>query len=60
MENIDCGTLIVAVLCGIGLIQLIAWIVVMVRHPGLDNLRLDPSEAAHTRSRKGESAATRR
>lgn len=36
MEHMDLGTLIVAGLCGIGLIQLIMWIVVMIRHPGCD------------------------
>lgn len=45
MENIDLGTLIMAGLCGVGLIQAIMWIVVMIRHPGLDGLRLDLSEA---------------
>lgn len=41
MEHMDLGTLIVAGLCGIGLIQLIMWIIVMIRYPGLDDLRLD-------------------
>jgi len=48
MENMDLGVLIVAGLCGLGLIQLIMWIVVIIRHPGFDDLRLDPREAAHT------------
>ena len=44
MENMDLGALIVAGLCSIGLIQPIIWIVVMIRHPGFDELRLDLSE----------------
>lgn len=60
MENMDLGTLIAAGLCAIGLIQLIMWIVVMIRHPGFDELRLDLREAAHTRSPEGESATTTR
>lgn len=50
MENMDLGTLIVAGLCGIGLIQFIMWIVVMIRHPGCDDLRLDLFKAASPRS----------
>jgi hypothetical protein len=46
MENMDLGTLIVAGICGIGLIQLVMWIVVMIRHPGFDDLRLDLVKAA--------------
>ena len=42
----DLGTLIVAGLCGIGLIQLTMWIVLMIRHPGIDDLRLEPVKAA--------------
>lgn len=41
MENMDLGALIVAGLCGVGLIQLLMWIAVMFRHPGLSYLRLD-------------------
>lgn len=41
MENMDLGTLIVAGLCGIGLIQFTMWIVVIIRHPGLDDVRLE-------------------
>lgn len=37
----DLGTLIVAGLCGIGMIQLTMWIVLMIRHPGIDDLRLE-------------------
>jgi hypothetical protein len=49
MEYTDLGTLIVAGLCAIGLIQLIMWIVVMIRHPGLDGLRLDLVKASSAR-----------
>lgn len=60
MENMDLGTLIMAGLYGIGLIQLIMWIIVMIRHPGFDELRLDLRETAHARLPEDESAATAR
>jgi hypothetical protein len=50
MEHMDLGTLIVAGLCGIGLIQLVMWIVVMIQHPGCDDLRLDLVKAASRQS----------
>jgi hypothetical protein len=34
MEDIDVGLLIVGAISGIGIIQLIMWIVVVIRHPG--------------------------
>lgn len=34
MEGIDVGLLIVGAISGIGIIQLIMWIVVVIRHPG--------------------------
>ena len=52
MENMDLGVLIVAGLCGIGLIQLIMWIVVMIQHPGFDELRLDLSEPHSDKRRR--------
>jgi hypothetical protein len=60
MEHLDLGTLIVRGPCDIGLIQLIMWIVVMIRHPGLDDLRLDLSEATPTQLSKGDGANTTR
>ena len=60
MENIDLGTLIIAGICGIGLIQLIMWIVVMIRHPGFDDLQFDMSDAATTQPNSGDSATTTR
>lgn len=45
MESLDLGTLIVAGICGIGAIQLIMWIVVVIRHHGYDDLRLDLTKA---------------
>lgn len=60
MEHMDLGTLIVAGLCSLGLIQLIMWIVVMIRHPGFDDLQFDLSKDARARSRKGESSTTTR
>jgi hypothetical protein len=50
MENMDLGRLITAGLCGIGLIQLIMWVVLIIRHPGLDELRLDLVEVTPTKS----------
>lgn len=60
MEHLDLGTLIVAGLCGIGLIQLVMWIVVMIRHPGLDDLRLDLGEATPTQLSRIDGADTTR
>jgi hypothetical protein len=51
MNNMDLGALIVAGLCGVGLMQLIMWIVVMIRHPGFDDLRLD-LKTSHSDERK--------
>lgn len=56
MEHMDLGTWIVAGLCGIGLIQLIMWIVVMIRHPGLDGLRLDLVKGSSARQRGDDSS----
>lgn len=39
MENIDLGTLITGAVCGVGIIELIIWIVVVIRNPGYDFLR---------------------
>ena len=52
MENMDLGALIVAGLCGIGLIQFVMWIVVMIRHPGLDDWRLDLRESHSDEGRR--------
>jgi hypothetical protein len=37
MENMDIGRLIAARPCSIGPMQLVLWIVMMVRHPGFDD-----------------------
>jgi hypothetical protein len=58
MGNMDLGMLIVAGLCGIGLIQLIMWIVVIIRHPGCDDLRLDQSRDTPTQPNRSERATT--
>jgi hypothetical protein len=60
MENMDLGTLIVAGLCGIGLIQFIMWIVVMIQLPGFDDLRLDLHEAIPAQPNRGDGAAVTR
>ena len=41
MEHMNLGILIVAEVCSVGLIQLIMWIVVVIRHPRIGDLRLD-------------------
>jgi hypothetical protein len=46
MGNIDLRTLIVGAICSIGMIQLITWIVVVIKHPGLDYLQPDLLQAA--------------
>jgi len=50
MGNLDLGTLIVAGIAGIGLIQLGMWIVVMIRHRGDDVLRLVLVESPSTQA----------
>ena len=56
MGNMDLGTLIVTGLCGIGLIQFIMWIVLMIRHPGLDDLRLDLVKGSSARQSGDDSS----
>jgi hypothetical protein len=46
MENMDPGSLIMGAICGIGMIQLIIWIVVVIKHHGYDYLQLDLVQAA--------------
>lgn len=41
MESISLATLIVGAICGIGMIELIMWIVVVIKHPGCDSFRLE-------------------
>lgn len=60
MENLDLGALIIAGICGIVLIQLVMWLVVMIRHSGIGDLRLDLSEATTTQPNRGETATTAR
>ena len=60
METMDLGTLIIAGICGIGLIQLVMWLAMMIRHPGFGDLQLDMREAATTQPNRGDSATTSR
>jgi hypothetical protein len=46
MGNIDLGTLIVGAICSIGIIQLIAWIVMVIKHPGFDYFQPDLVQVA--------------
>ncbi len=48
MGNIDLTTLIVGTVCGVGVIEFIMWIIVVIRHPGYDYLRPDPVPVAST------------
>ncbi len=48
MESIDLATLIVGSVIGIGVIELIIWILVVIRHPGYDYLRPDLVQTAST------------
>jgi len=60
MGNIDLGSLMVGAVCGVGMIELIMWIVVVIRHPGYDYLRPDLVPAASTQpSLPASSQATR-
>lgn len=56
MGNLDLGTLIVVGIAGIGLIQLSMWVVAMIRHPGVDDFRLDLAEAASAQSSRNPGA----
>lgn len=60
MESIDLATLIVGSVIGIGVIELIIWILVVIRHPGYDYLRPDLVHPASTQpSIAGNSQGTR-
>jgi len=48
MEAIDLATLIVGGVIGVGVIELIIWLVVILRHPGFDDFRPGPVPAAST------------
>jgi len=48
VEDIDLATLIVGAVIGVGVIELIVWILVVIRHPGYDYLRPDLAQAAST------------
>lgn len=41
MESINLATLIVGAICVIGMIELIMWIVVVIKHPGCESFRLE-------------------
>ena len=53
MEDMGLGALILVGIFGIGLIQLLMWLVVMIRHPGWDELRLDLVKAVPSPSSEG-------
>jgi hypothetical protein len=48
MDSVNLGMLLVGGIGAIGLIELIMWIVVVVRNPGLDYLRPGLVQAAST------------
>jgi hypothetical protein len=50
MENIDLATLIVAGLCGIGIIEVILWVIAMIKHRGDDVLELNLLQTASIRA----------
>jgi len=56
MESIDLGTLIVGAVIGVGVIALIIWILVLIRHPGYDYLRPDLVQAASTQPSVADSS----
>jgi hypothetical protein len=59
MGNIDLGTLIVGAICSIGMIQLITWIVVVIKYPGCDYLRPDVVQGASSQSSVDDRFQTR-
>jgi hypothetical protein len=56
MESIDLGTLIVGAICAIGMIELIMWILAVIRHPGYDYLLPDLVQAASTQPSGADSS----
>jgi hypothetical protein len=56
----DLGTLIVAGICGIGLIQLVIWIILVIRHPGFDDFPLDLVTAGSIESGRDSGISMRR
>ena len=54
MENIDLGTMIVGAICSIGMIQIITWIVVLIKHPGYDYIRPELGHAAYLNAGLGD------
>jgi hypothetical protein len=56
MESIDLGTLIVGAICGIGIIELIMWILVVIKHPGYDYLLPDLVQTASTQPSGADSS----
>jgi hypothetical protein len=60
MESIDLATLIVGTVIGVGVIELIIWILVVIKHPGYDYLRPDLVQTVSTQpSIAGSSQGTR-
>ena len=56
MESIDLGTLIVGAVIGVGVIELIIWILVVIRDPGYDYLRPDLIQASATQASVADSS----
>jgi hypothetical protein len=54
MENINLATLIIGVLCGIGLIEVILWVRAVIKHRGDDCFRFDLLQASTTQARIAE------
>ena len=48
MQSTELATLIVVTVGGIGMIELIMWLVVIIKHPGFDDLRPGLVQAAST------------
>jgi hypothetical protein len=57
MDHMDLGALTVAGICGTGLIQFLMWLVVIIRHPGLEELRLDLAKVAPSPSSEDHGTA---
>lgn len=54
MANIDLATLIIGAICGIGILEIILWVVAVIKHRGDERFRFDFLQASPTQARIAE------
>lgn len=54
MADINLATLIIGAICGIGLLEILLWVVAMIKHRGDDRFRFDFLQASPTQARIAE------